>query len=684
MALKTRITLLFLLAAAAWIGLAGAFSAWRESAQAQRYHASLQQGLSAAWGGLEVEALAEIGETIEDTLEGAAWRRAWRQNDRDGLQRVLHTATGDLPHWHAELYDETGRLVMSTFAGADSAPMMAPAEVLQTLADNRPWQGLTQVARRPTVWVVGRPFRHGRSRGLLAIGLDAATRLGALRSPAQGEFFLLSLRGRLRAGTEPALFEQLQPELRVRRADALELRGPDGRTWQAISTPLVDRARRPVGALLALHDITGQQAQERLALQVAAGFALVLMAALALGLFRYARYLFSPLERSVVVLRRLSRGDLEADLGDEDEAQPGEAGQIARGVAALRLEMLNLRTLREERTRAGEQQERLIRTQLMALADNVDPSARQEILQALAPSAPAGDEAPGGSLAELAHILARLSGLVSAQQNRLVDLLRELQASMQQQALLAGLQQEIDIARRMQQAILPRRPPDTPAVSIAATMVPAREIGGDFYDYFLIDADHLAVVVADVSGKGVPAAFFMAISRTLLKANALLLRSPAAALARLNDQLCEDNDQMMFVTVFLAVLDLRSGELVHVNAGHNPPLVRHLDGRVERLASSTGRHMALAVMEGQAYGETHSRLAPGETLVLYTDGVTEATNLQGKLWGEPALTAWLGQAAPEASALPEAVLGAVRAFEAGAAQADDITCVAVHFHGPAR
>jgi sigma-B regulation protein RsbU (phosphoserine phosphatase) len=196
----------------------------------------------------------------------------------------------------------------------------------------------------------------------------------------------------------------------------------------------------------------------------------------------------------------------------------------------------------------------------------------------------------------------------------------------------------------------------------------------------MIDAEHLAVVVADVSGKGVPAAFFMAISRTLLKSSALHLRTPGATVQVLNDQLCADNEQMMFVTVFYGVLHLPSGRFDYVNAGHNPPVWLH-GGAAEFFPR--GRSMALAVLEGQEFIEGSAQFAPGDTLVLYTDGVTEATNNEGVLMGDQALLAALSGAAVDAARLPEHVVQAVRAFENGAAQADDITVVALTYRGPA-
>jgi serine phosphatase RsbU (regulator of sigma subunit) len=184
-----------------------------------------------------------------------------------------------------------------------------------------------------------------------------------------------------------------------------------------------------------------------------------------------------------------------------------------------------------------------------------------------------------------------------------------------------------------------------------------------------------------VSGKGVPAALFMAVSRTLLRAVAQTAASPGECLARLNDLLSADNEQMMFVTVFYAVIDVRDGSLVMANAGHDPPLLlRSGDGSVEPLDKTPG--MALAVFEGNVYEESRLQLAPGERLFLFTDGVTEAFDPHQTLYGTERLIALLGSLRGHSvDEIPGEVIEAVKRFEAGGPQSDDITCMAIAWRG---
>lgn len=680
MPLKTRITLLVVLAVAA-LGALFASIAWERGRElTSRYHGSLLQTQRIAWTKLQSDAAGSLGEAQARMLDSPAWMRAWSTQDREGLGALLGPALRPHPSWRADVFDVKRGLVYTSSTALSPEPLLDSGWLARALSQAQVVSGLAQVSRDRYYWVVARSFGEGAHAGVLAIGVDASTLLPELAQAIGGDSYLLNLRGREIAGTREGVAQSL--DLSLRQAQASEVEGVAARPLLAVVQPLAGPDARQIGALLTLHDVSAQHAADRRTAWVTGIASALFLLALAVFVFTYLRRALRPLERSVGVLGQLSQGDLDAALDEADEAQPDEAGRIARGVASLRQEMLNLQMLRDERTRIRQQQERLIRRQLKALAESLDDTSRAEILQALEPEMRTTQLREGGNeLADLASILGRMSGLVTTQQNRLIGLLKELRAAMAQQEVLVSLKQELEIARNMQLSILPRSAPETDAVQVASLMIPAKEIGGDFYDYFLIGDRHLALVVADVSGKGVPAAFFMAISRTLLKTNALFLREPGEAISRLNDQLCAENEQMMFVTVFFAVLDLFTGEMVFVNAGHNPPVLRSRSGEVTLLPK--GKNVALAVMEGMKYTEGRCTLAAGDTLLLYTDGVTEATNAHGALFGEEALVGVVRGHDGSADKMPPHVLEAVRAFENGAAQADDITCVAIRYRGAA-
>ena len=242
---------------------------------------------------------------------------------------------------------------------------------------------------------------------------------------------------------------------------------------------------------------------------------------------------------------------------------------------------------------------------------------------------------------------------------------------------------ELDVATHIQASMLPGifpAFPNRPEFHIYATMEPAKEVGGDFYDFFLVDEGHLAVVIADVSGKGVPAALFMVIAKTLIKDHTQAGTTPAEVFSEVNAQLCESNEEGLFVTAWRGVLEIATGHMVFVNAGHNPPLVRQAGGRFEYMKLRPG--FVLAGMEGIRYRSGEMDLAPGSTLYLYTDGVTEAANGENELYGEERLLSVLGA---HEDAAPEELLPAVKAdidaFAGDAPQFDDITMLALKLSG---
>lgn len=240
---------------------------------------------------------------------------------------------------------------------------------------------------------------------------------------------------------------------------------------------------------------------------------------------------------------------------------------------------------------------------------------------------------------------------------------------------------ELNVATQIQTSMLPCIFPAFPEreeFDVYAQMLAAKEVGGDFYDFFLIDDTHLGVVIADVSGKGVPAALFMVIAKTLIKNHAQMGKSAAEVFETVNRQLCENNDAGMFVTSFMGILDLRDGAFTYVNAGHNPPLLRQGGGDFTWLKARPG--FVLAGMEGVRYREGSLTLQPGDRLFLYTDGVTEATDRNDQLFGDPRLEAALNQT--KDMSLTETlrfVKAEIDAFVDGADQFDDITMLALEF-----
>ena len=242
---------------------------------------------------------------------------------------------------------------------------------------------------------------------------------------------------------------------------------------------------------------------------------------------------------------------------------------------------------------------------------------------------------------------------------------------------------ELAFAKAIQHAALPSVFPPYPErkeFEIFASMHTAKEVGGDFYDFYFVDDENLAFLMADVSGKGIPAAMFMMTAKTFIKSFAESGLSVEQVFTHANAKLCEGNDAGMFVTAWLGILNTKTGQVQFANAGHNPPLVRHADGTYEYLKSRAG--FVLAGMEGVRYRKNELTLAPGDAIYLYTDGVTEATNLNEELYGEERLQKVLDI---YKDATPETICAEVKIdvdkFVGEAPQFDDITMLAIRYKG---
>ena len=243
---------------------------------------------------------------------------------------------------------------------------------------------------------------------------------------------------------------------------------------------------------------------------------------------------------------------------------------------------------------------------------------------------------------------------------------------------LVALRQELGVAARMQESILPTRFPDDPRYEIHAWMTPAKEVGGDFYDFFKLEDGRIGIVMADVSGKGVPAALFMMVSRTLMKGTAIGENDPAKCLEEVNQLLFESNEESMFVTVFYSSFDPATGVLDFANAGHNLPYVIKANGEVHAIDSDAG--LVLAIMPGFKFPGGSIQLEPGDVVFFYTDGITEAMDEEGVEFGDDELTAVLAETSGSSAATyNRKAVQAVQEHAGEAAQSDDITCLTLRF-----
>ncbi len=258
-----------------------------------------------------------------------------------------------------------------------------------------------------------------------------------------------------------------------------------------------------------------------------------------------------------------------------------------------------------------------------------------------------------------------------------IDYIKKAQAEHSQ---LESLKTDLAVAREIQQAILPRIFPPFPEnekeIDLAALMTPAKDVGGDFYDFFRIDANRIGVVMADVSGKGIPAAIFMAVSRTLIRTVGLQDYAPGKCLTKSNELLSAESVDSMFVTVFYGIYHIDTGELEYCNGGHNSPYILHANGEIEMLPIS--KNPIVGAIEGVEYQGETTKLEVGDTLIMYTDGINEATNNAFEEYGDERMAQKLkslnGKTCKE---MIDEQLEAVKTFAGDAEQSDDITIMAL-------
>lgn len=573
-----------------------------------------------------------------------------------------------------------------------SEPIMAPWLLRKAVKDGIAVHGVSRLRGGRIAVVTGLPVKAGDAnvgvvvlvRGLdeLLLDFSASLEVEAMVLGPQGNVLAASTGAELALATNLPAGDNREARSRVIDWEERSL---------AVSTiPLSDVGGGRLGHLAIIQDVTLRDSRNRIYRDALIVATLLFSAIVLIALYSSVRHGFLRLDEVIVVLNGLARGEtaltLMAPKGND------EIGRLGQAVEQFRQNALALSRVAKGRVRRQRRQERFIASQMRTLAEGLGGQFGETLQAELAqitsfhaekqtnqasgasPDTLAGDNDELGVIADaFEHMVAR----VRSQYEELSRMVIELREALVHKSQLASLQNELDIARKIQTSILPTNLSEPNRFEVCGVMQAAKEVGGDFYDFFLIDENRLGVVVADVSGKGVPAAFFMLISRTLLKATATFGLKPSDVLTKLNDLLSVENDQMMFVTMFYGILDLNSGEFTFSNGGHNSPGLLHGDdvGTLDMTGD-----MALAVMENMTFSEGVVQLTPGDTIVLFTDGVTEAFDPEENMYGDDRLMKTLAAIRDEsAPAILEGLMNSVVTFAADAPQADDITIVALRY-----
>ncbi len=701
MLLRTRLTLYLSLAFLLVVASLVVVGLRREALLESRLASLAIVGQEAVWDGLVGETVAELFEEGAELI-GDMERRT-PPTTSEQLRRWFDAAerSSSSRYTIIQVTNSSGQLIYSSLGTLDQEPFLDAGSLDRVVETLRPVSGLQQTAPDNFMVLAAIPLQaFGKPVGVLTLGRDAIESLHRFGFEVEASAFLLSLRGRMVEGTQIALWQAVQPRVPPRDS-SFSTAYTEDRSYTVTGVPVENADDQVVGTLVSMRDSTNELEEiEHLGALILGGVGLF-MALVLTALYIYLRHAFRPLEGAISVLRALSSGNTEVTL---EATGSGEIGRIADAVSIFRANAITLEQQRRHAERNRRRQERLIRQQLALLAATLEGGTKDEALEDMRslldePQDGIGDSTRGGTgggtgggtrratatmavnedeqLGLLTQVLRSMSRRITDQHRRLTDMVAELQEAIVTKTKLAGLQQELEIARRLQHSILPKSIPPRDDMEIAGFMEPALEVGGDFYDFFYVDEDHLGLVIADVSGKGIPAALFMAISRSLVKAAALSLKEPGLAIDRVNAVMADENDEMMFVTLFYGVLDLKSGRLDFVNAGHNLPYIRHADGQVVPVGEIGD--IPLAVMEDFDFARDQVTLQPGDLLLLYTDGVTEAFNAAEEAYGEPRLEATLTAlpATAEAAEVLSQVKQSVSRFVAEAPPSDDLTMLAL-------
>lgn len=691
MLLSTRIAVIVSLAFTLAFGALFVIGLQREALVAQPHTRIALTGQEALWREILEQETLRLVELKGRVEADEAFRGAMRDADLQSLRRLGTRLTREwLTSGEAsdlQILDAQGQIVFAASALAEPPPLLDISTIGAILAGASP-VGLRQVSADEFRTVAASRFQPWNGAPtVLAIGSDASRPLRSFAKAMEAESYLVGTRGRMVEGTTPDLWRDLALVL-PQRVGTVQQASLGDRLYAVTAIPIADISAGSAGLLVTVQDATESLA----ALGRLTTLTVAIMAIVAIltagGLYLYLRHSFAPLVRAVGILGALARGDTSVSLTSRGD---DEIGQIAAAITRLRRSLSAIDETRRQRELQRRRQERFVRRQMEALAETLEPGARDEVLSDLgrivaasraAPEGPEPDDAMSRLIREddqlgpIAAVLQQMSARVVEQHRRLSELVARLREALVRETRLASLQQELAIARELQHSVLPADMAYRPTYAVKGVMESAQEVGGDFYDFFERPDGRLVFVIADVSGKGVPAAFFMAIARTLLKAIALFEGDPAVCVRQLNELLAVDNDRMMFVTLIFGVFDPASGKVELVNAGHLPPIRVAGDGSASMI-ETTG-DMAVAVAETIDFTSRSLMLDPGEMLVLYTDGVTEAFDAAGDQFGEDRLMRCLERVGgQDPASVADQVIAMVRKFEEGVDQSDDITLLVV-------
>lgn len=619
-----------------------------------------------------------LSASSDDTL-----RASLAQRDADALQRRLALqlpSDAGAQDLRLQVIGRGDQLLAAAPGGRSGEPMISTDALFRDLTQGQEVIGIAVSSPDGALRLVSALRLEA---ALLAAAVPLEPALRRIAEALRAEVLLADLDGRPLSAQEAPAWQLLSAAGAHRTATPFVIDRDRGEVV-VVPTELRSPSGLPLARLIVVRDATAEARRRQvvtlLALTVLVGVILLT----GFVMYRTMRAALDPLTGLSGALRAVAAGDTFASISMPDRRD--EVGEIARAFEALRSSGIAL-DRHETRERLSRQRGIAVMSATIARLAKVLEDSEREEAAGLLRRVESGTTAGG---AVLATALERMADGVLLRQNRLSALLEErtrdlaaVREALEQRVLFDRMVEELEVARRLQLSSLPTEFPSRPAFRLHAAMRPAKEVGGDFYDFMMLDEHRLVLMVGDASGKGVAGAIFVAMTRSLLHAAVARGASPGEALAQANDTLAVDNPSMMFATAFVGILDCRSGVLRYANAGHNPPRVLRQDGAEAPIHGHGAQGIALGIVEDFVFDEHEAAIAPGDTLLLFSDGVTEAQRPGGELFGDERLSATLAAAANAAAADPtiivEHIAQAVDAFAAEEPQADDITLLCLSY-----
>ncbi len=696
MQIRTRVSLLAVLVTLV-VGAVIVFAAiQRENLIGKRFSSQIIADQLILWN--------KIKDGLIDDMEDLAW--VVRQNrslvnalESGGLveiQRVGRQIKAQFENEPAvdrvDIILPDGTLAYSSHTAVFRSAIVSNAVIEEAFASEQEFRGVGNDKQRNTALVYGAPIYadDGSVLALGILGLDIVSALVELEEINLSSVVIVNRRGRLLASTGDNLWNRFSELIDIAEANNLHTIEDDDRYYSVIVLPQIAELGGLVGRILNIREVTELvQRQQQISRNTAIGVFVFLICAI-IGIYLYLAHAFTPLHEGVRVLSALSKGDLRSQI--ERSTGNDEVGMIANAVNVFRSNLLTLNRIRRSRERQHDRQQRFIFREMQTLADTLDGDERNELLHELHElgnlveqktnqkdkqfNSLHHDDADGGPPRD-ADSLAMLAAAFQSMSNRVQNQHQRLREALATKETLIALRNELNIATRVQQSLLPNNVEISNTYNIWGGMWPAKEVGGDFYDFFPLDDHRIAIAIADVSGKGVPAALFTVMSRTMLHATATFLNSPGRALSLINNFLERNNNEGLFVTVFYGILDLQTGKFKYANGGHNPPIAADSQG-VRQLDTTSG--LVLAMFRDIVYQDREIDLQPGSRLVMLTDGIPEAFNGDGEAFGDDRLLQTI-EILPNQSPEQDVrfIVKTVNDFVGDAPQFDDMACVVLHF-----